>query len=113
MRQLVRLILGGLGLLSCVQCTRPLRRAEDVQLITTDIDHFWAAYPAARRDTGRAAQIFRTYYFAQASPGLREYHTRKYQDNDQQFARAILRLYWHCGDCRRYIRRCVSTTFIF
>jgi hypothetical protein len=92
MRQLVRLVLGGVGLLSCAQCTHPIRRVEDVQLVTTDIDHFWAAYLAAQRDTARAAQIFRAHYFANASPGLREYHTRKYHDNDQEFARAILRL---------------------
>jgi hypothetical protein len=92
MRQLVRLLMAGVGLLSCAQCTRPIRRVEDVQLVTTDIDHFWAVYPAAQRDTAQAAQIFRAQYFADASPGLREYHARKYQDNDQKFARAILRL---------------------
>lgn len=66
-----------------------IRRPEAVKLVTTDIDHFWAAYALARRDTARAQAIFRRKYFDHASAGLQEYYSLKiHQDAD--FTRAIL-----------------------
>ncbi|RZK53831.1 MAG: hypothetical protein EOO59_12040, partial [Hymenobacter sp.] len=50
-----------------------IRRPQDVQLVTTDINHFWKAYAAARRDTTHAEAIFRREYFDKGSPGLRDY----------------------------------------
>jgi hypothetical protein len=77
-------------LLGATQCAGRLGvSVESIQLVTSDIDRFWVAYPAAMRDTARAGQIFQEQYFAQASPGLREYFHRKYQGNAQQFARRI------------------------
>ena len=66
-----------------------IHRPEDVQLVTTDIDHFWAAYTAARRDTAGAPAIFRRMYFDKASPGLRDYAELKI-DSDADFAQCIL-----------------------
>lgn len=50
-----------------------IRRPEEVQLVTTDINHFWAAYAAAQRDTAHAVAIFRREYFDKGTPGLRDY----------------------------------------
>ena len=66
-----------------------IRRPEDVKLVTTDIDHFWAAYAAARRDTAQAQAIFRSKYFDQASAGLQDYYNLKIR-KDADFTRAIL-----------------------
>ena len=73
------------------QCTSARRTAnvEQVQLTTTDIDLFWAAYPAAMRDTAQAYQVFAEQYFAKGSPGLRDYFARKYQGDARRFARRI------------------------
>jgi hypothetical protein len=54
-----------------------IRRPQDVKLVTTDIDHFWAAYAAARRDTAHAEAIFRREYFDKGTPGLRDYAQQK------------------------------------
>jgi hypothetical protein len=54
-----------------------IRRPEDVKLVTTDINHFWAAYAAARRDTAHAVAIFRREYFDKGTPGLRDYSQLK------------------------------------
>ncbi|MDO7845446.1 DUF2268 domain-containing putative Zn-dependent protease [Hymenobacter sp. M29] len=66
-----------------------IRRPEDVQLTTTDIDHFWTAYAAARRDTAQARAIFRREYFNKASAGLRDYYDLKIKD-DAFFTKRIL-----------------------
>ncbi|WBA43311.1 DUF2268 domain-containing putative Zn-dependent protease [Hymenobacter canadensis] len=82
-----RLLFVGLLLTTC--CTSRPARVEQVQLITQDLDNFWAAYPAALRDTAQAYRIFQEQYFAKASPGLRDYYARKYQNDPVQFARRI------------------------
>jgi len=50
-----------------------ISRPQDVKLVTTDINHFWAAYAAAQRDTTHAVAIFRREYFDKGTPGLRDY----------------------------------------
>ena len=80
---------GAVGLLGASQCTGSLRRVEDVPLVTTDIDNFWAAYPAATRDTAQAYRVFREQYFGKASVGLADYFRRKYRDDARLFARRI------------------------
>ena len=84
--------LAGVLLLGTVQCTgtRPVARVENSPLVTTDVDRFWAAYPAALRDTAHAARIFQTQYFDQGSPGLQAYFTHKYQGDARRFARQVL-----------------------
>jgi hypothetical protein len=62
---------------------------ERVPLVTSDIDNFWTAYPAAMRDTAHADRVFEEQYFAKASPGLREYYARKYHGDARRFARRI------------------------
>jgi hypothetical protein len=59
-------------------------------LVTTDVDRFWAAYPAALRDTAHAYRVFQEHYFDQGSPGLREYFTRKYKGDARLFTRRII-----------------------
>ncbi|AMJ65370.1 gliding motility protein GldB-related protein [Hymenobacter sp. PAMC 26628] len=76
-----------------------IRRPEDVQLVTTDIDHFWAAYAAARRDTAGAPSIFRRDYFARASPGLQDYAQLKIA-SDAEFAQCILQRPKYYGSIR-------------
>ncbi|SDY85827.1 gliding motility protein GldB-related protein [Hymenobacter psychrophilus] len=73
------------------QCTSSRRTAEvaAVDLISTDIDLFWVAYPAAMRDTAQAGRVFAEQYFAKGSPGLRDYFARKYQGDARRFARSI------------------------
>lgn len=66
-----------------------IRHVDQVRLVTTDIEHFWAAYPLALRDTSRAYQVFETQYFGNGSPGLREYFARKYHGDARLFARRI------------------------
>ena len=66
-----------------------IRRPEDVKLVTTDIDHFWTAYAAARRDTAQAQSIFRREYFGQGSAGLQDYYSLKIK-NDASFTKRIL-----------------------
>ncbi|MBF9222583.1 gliding motility protein GldB-related protein [Hymenobacter ruricola] len=66
-----------------------IKRPEDVQLVTTDIDHFWNAYAAARRDTAHARAIFRRDYFDQASVGLQDYYSLKI-GSDAFFTKRIL-----------------------
>ncbi|MDO7850043.1 gliding motility protein GldB-related protein [Hymenobacter convexus] len=66
-----------------------IRRPEDVRLTTTDIDHFWTAYAAARRDTAQARAVFRREYFDKASAGLRDYYDLKIKD-DKFFTKRIL-----------------------
>ena len=93
MRCSLLLRLGGVLLLGTVHCTsmRPPERVKTIPLVTTDVDHFWAAYPAALRDTAHAARIFQAQYLDPGSPGLRDYFTRKYQGDARRFARHILR----------------------
>ncbi|WP_162303736.1 DUF2268 domain-containing putative Zn-dependent protease [Hymenobacter sediminis] len=69
---------------------RPLERVETIPLVTTDLDRFWAAYPAALRDTAHADRIFQEQYFDHGSPGLHDYFRRKYKDDAHLFARHIL-----------------------
>lgn len=66
-----------------------IHRVEDVQLITKDLDNFWAAYPAALRDTTQAASIFQQHYFAPGSLGLQAYYHNRYQNQPLRFARCI------------------------
>jgi hypothetical protein len=66
-----------------------IRRPEDVKLTTTDIDHFWTAYTAARRDTAQARAIFRREYFDKGSEGLQDYYESKIR-NDAFFTKRIL-----------------------
>lgn len=77
-------------LLSAASCNS-IRRVEDVPIITSDIDAFWAAYPAALRDTAQAYRIFERQYFARASVGLRKYRQQKYRNNPRRFAHNITR----------------------
>jgi hypothetical protein len=85
----IKLISTAVFVLACtVQCTSS-RRVARIRLVTSDIDNFWAAYPAAMRDTAEAYRVFEEQYFAKASPGLQEYYTRKYQGNARLFARRI------------------------
>lgn len=88
MRAPLRRLLAALVFVGTTQCTS-LRRAEPVPLVTSDIDHFWTAYPAALRDTAHADRVFAEHYFARASPGLREYFQRKYHGDARLFARRI------------------------
>jgi hypothetical protein len=67
-----------------------IRRPQDVKLVTTDIDHFWAAYAAAQRDTAHAEAIFRRVYFDKGSPGLRDYAQLK-MNSYADFTQRILR----------------------
>ncbi len=67
-----------------------IRRPEDVKLITSDIDHFWTAYEAARRDTAQARASFRRAYFDKASVGLQDYYDLKIK-SDALFTKRILR----------------------
>ncbi|MGI4741473.1 MAG: TPR end-of-group domain-containing protein [Janthinobacterium lividum] len=66
-----------------------IHRPEEVQLVTTDIDHFWQAYALARRDTAQAKAIFQRAYFGKASVGLQDYHQLKIS-SDAEFAQLIL-----------------------
>jgi hypothetical protein len=79
-------------LLSTVHCTstRSRERVEAIPLVTTDVDRFWAAYPAALRDTAHAYRVFQEQYFDHGSPGLREYFTRKYKGDARLFARRVI-----------------------
>ncbi|RZM18455.1 MAG: hypothetical protein EOO88_40670, partial [Pedobacter sp.] len=61
-----------------------LREKEDkladptnMQLVTTDIHHFWKAYDAARKDTANRTTIFTRQYFGKASVGLKDYFATK------------------------------------
>ena len=83
------LAISAFGLLGASQCTSGLRRVEDVPLVTTDIDNFWAAYPVAMRDTAQAYRVFQEQYFDKSSVGLKEYFRRKYNGNAHLFARRI------------------------
>ncbi|TGD79346.1 DUF2268 domain-containing putative Zn-dependent protease [Hymenobacter wooponensis] len=87
-RSLLLLIINAILLTSTTQCSRT-RRVEDVQVVTADIDNFWAAYPAAMRDTALAYHVFEQQYFAKGSPGLLDYYQRRYQSNPVLFARRI------------------------
>ena len=75
------------------QCTNTnihrTTEVEQVVLSTTDIDLFWAAYPAAMRDTAQADRVFAEQYVGKGSPGLRDYFARKYQGDARRFARSI------------------------
>lgn len=75
--------LGGL-----TTCTG-IHRVEEVRLVTTDLDNFWGAYPAALQDTAHAATIFQQRYFALSSPGLQEYYQNRYQSQPVRFARCV------------------------
>ncbi|WP_375437167.1 DUF2268 domain-containing putative Zn-dependent protease [uncultured Hymenobacter sp.] len=88
MRYLSLIRLGALLLLGATQCTS-IRRAESIKLVTSDIDNFWQAYPAAMRDTAQAYRVFQEQYFNKASPGLQEYFKRKYKGDAVVFARRI------------------------
>ncbi|HEX8329040.1 MAG TPA: DUF2268 domain-containing putative Zn-dependent protease [Hymenobacter sp.] len=93
MRSSFLLLLGGVLLLGTVYCTstRPQERVENSPFVTTDVDRFWAAYPAALRDTAHADRIFQEQYFTPGSPGLQAYFTHKYKGDARRFARNILR----------------------
>jgi hypothetical protein len=86
------LSLGSLLLLSTAHCTstRPSKRVETIPLVTTDMDRFWVAYPAALRDTAHADRIFQEQYVDQGSPGLQDYFKRKFKGDARLFARHIL-----------------------
>jgi len=60
MRCSLLLRLGGVLLLGTVYCTRPRlpQHVDTMPLVTMDVDHFWAAYAAALRDTAHADRIF-------------------------------------------------------
>jgi len=92
MRCSLLLRLGGVLLLGTVHCTSPRlpARVDTIPLVTTDVDRFWAAYPAALRDTAHADRIFQQQYFGHGSPGLRDYFARKYQGDARRFARQVL-----------------------
>ncbi|MBD2722837.1 gliding motility protein GldB-related protein [Hymenobacter armeniacus] len=66
-----------------------IKRPEDVQLVTTDIDRFWSAYAAASRDTAHAKAVFRRDYFDKASAGLQDYYSLKI-GSDAFFTKRIL-----------------------
>ena len=70
-----------------------------MQLVTSDIDHFWTAYDAAQRDTAQAQAIFRRIYFDRASVGLQDYYQLKIQ-KDADFTREILRRPQYYGSIR-------------
>ncbi|SNC61912.1 Predicted Zn-dependent protease [Hymenobacter gelipurpurascens] len=77
-------------LLLTIACTNTqLAQVEEVQLVTTDLDNFWAAYPAAMRDTAQAYRVFEQQYFAKGSPGLLDYYERRFKKNPVLFARRI------------------------
>jgi quercetin dioxygenase-like cupin family protein len=68
------------------------------KLVTTDIHHFWDAYDRVQKDTAHARQLYTTWYFDKASPGLQDYYiTRifsvenfvKNQQSKRNFYRAI------------------------
>ena len=85
------------GLTAC----QGIRRVEDVQLVTKDLDNFWAAYPAARQDTAQAATVLQQGYFDPASPGLAEYYQNRYHGRPLRFARAITQHPRFYGSARR------------
>jgi hypothetical protein len=60
-----------------LEAQKTISRPEDVKLVTTDINRFWAAYAAAQRDTAHAEAIFRREYFDKSTPGLRDYSQLK------------------------------------
>ena len=66
-----------------------IQRVEEVRFGTTDLDNFWAAYPAVRHDTAQAVSLLQQQYFAPGSPGLREYYQNRYQSNPRPFAHRI------------------------
>lgn len=66
-----------------------IHRPEAAKLVTTDIDHFWAAYALAQRDTAQAQAAFRREYFDRASVGLQDYYRLKI-DSDAEFTKLIL-----------------------
>ncbi|MFD2717926.1 TPR end-of-group domain-containing protein [Hymenobacter monticola] len=72
-----------------LEAKQTISRPEDVKLTTSDIDHFWTAYAAARRDTAQARAIFRREYFDKGSTGLRDYYELKIR-NDASFTKRIL-----------------------
>ena len=86
------LLLGSVFLLGTVDCTSTHlpERVETIPFVTTDVDRFWAAYPAALRDTAQAYRVFKEQYFDKGSPGLQAYFTHKYQGNARRFARQVL-----------------------
>lgn len=49
----------------------------DVELVTTDIHHFWSAYDKALLDTANRKKIFTEEYFDKASVGLQDYYRSK------------------------------------
>lgn len=51
-----------------------------VQLVTSDIDHFWEAYDLAQKDTANRLSIYRQYYVDKGSPGLQDYFAMKVID---------------------------------
>ncbi|RZJ94384.1 MAG: hypothetical protein EOO60_03155 [Hymenobacter sp.] len=92
MRSSFQLLLGSVLLFGPVHCTgtRPPERVEDIPLVTTDVARFWAAYPAALRDTAQAYRVFQEHYFNNGSPGLQDYFTRKYKGDAHLFARRVI-----------------------
>lgn len=81
---------GFFSLFGLSACTG-IRRVEEVQLITKDVDNFWAAYALAVQDTEQAAAVFQKYYFARGTSGLQEYYQNRYQEQPLRFARSIMR----------------------
>jgi len=81
---------GFISLFGLSACTG-IRRVEEVQLITKDVDNFWAAYALAVQDTEQAAAVFQKYYFARGTSGLQEYYQNRYQEQPLRFARSIMR----------------------
>ncbi|TSE07249.1 DUF2268 domain-containing putative Zn-dependent protease [Aquimarina algiphila] len=49
----------------------------NTNLITYDLDNYWEAYELFQKDTANAISIFNAYYFDKASPGLKDYFSKK------------------------------------
>lgn len=50
---------------------------DQVQLITTDVQHFWNAYDLARKHPGKSFAIYRQYYLTAGTEGLQDYFAYK------------------------------------
>jgi hypothetical protein len=48
-----------------------------VNLVTSDIDHFWDAYDRTQKDSSDKAATYQKYYLGKASPGLQNYWLKK------------------------------------
>ena len=87
-RRWLILAIGTSAAVGLTTCTG-IKQVEEVKFITTDLDNFWATYPAVLHDTARAADIMQHQYFTPGSPGLQEYYQNRYQSDPLPFARRI------------------------